>query len=284
MNNNAEQAPARAWQPLTFGGVARYAHDWLGRLLATLLFFAAFAAGVVVFVANRAWTPVIEAAIEKLPPTAEIRAGRLTAPAPLLLAESPFLSVRLNPENAPSPSSPADLQIELARNDLRLRSIFGAAAIPYQPQWTIGLSANEREPWWGAWKPAALAWLWIGTALYLLISWFFLALIYFIPARIAAFYADKNVTLFGAWKLSMAALMPGAILLSIALLLYGLAQIRLLELLGAFVLHFAIGLIFVTGGAMRLPSVIHNVQNPFEPEPPAEEAPAPAEEKKNPFA
>ena len=279
MDNNAEQAPARAWQPLTFGGVARYAHDWLGRLLATLLLIAALAAGVVVFVANRAWAPVIEAAIEKLPPTAEIRAGRLTAPAPLLLAESPFLSIRLNPEDAASPSSPSDLQIELARNDLRFRSIFGAAVIPYQPHWTLGLSRAELEPWWGAWKPAALAWLWVGTALYLLVSWTFLALIYFIPARIAAFYADKNLTLFGAWKLCMAALMPGAILLSIALLLYGAAQIRLLELLGAFVLHFAIGLLFVIGGLMRLPGVGQNVQNPFESEPRHE-----AEEKKNPFA
>lgn len=286
MNESAEQqSRPRAWQPLTFGGVARYAHDWIGRLIITLLFFAAVAASVIVFVCNRAWVPIIEAAIEKLPPGAEIRGGRLNAPGPVLLAESPFLSIRLNPENSGLAGSPADLQVELARNDVRFRSIFGGAAIPYQPQWTIGLSRTEREPWWGAWKPATFAWLWFGTVVYLMASWFGLALSYFIPARVAAFYADKDVTVFGAWKLCMAGLMPGAILLSIGLLLYGLAQIRLLELLGAFVLHFIVGLLFITGGILRLPPVEHKVQNPFEPEPEETEAPAPVEEpKKNPFA
>jgi hypothetical protein len=284
LKNNAQEHPGRAWQPLTFGGVARYAHEWMGRLIGTALLVAALASAAVVVVCCWTWVPVIDEAVRKLPMTDEIRGGRMSAPGPLLLAESPFLSIRLNPENAVAPNSPADLQVELARNEARFRSMFGASVLIYQPQWTIGLNPIEREPWWGAWKPAALAWLWVGTMVYLLASWVGLALLYFIPARIVGFYADRDLTLIGAWKLCVAALMPGAVFLSIAILLYGKAQIRLLEVIGAFALHFIIGWIFVAGAILRLPPVVPKVQNPFEPEP--EEGPddPPPEEKKNPFS
>ena len=54
-----EDRPKEAWQPLTFGGVARFAAASLWRLLMVELVFALMVAATVVWFVQQAWVPVI---------------------------------------------------------------------------------------------------------------------------------------------------------------------------------------------------------------------------------
>jgi hypothetical protein len=274
--------PEKAWQPLTFGGVARYGHDWVGRLFFACLVLSILDAAVVVWTASRTWAPAIEQAIANLPAGAEIRGGKLTAPQAVRLAENPFLSFRLDPRGEGAPASLGDLSVVLAPNEIRIRSLFGADAFPYRPEWTVQLSRAEMEPKWAAWKPALLAYLFLGTIIALFANWISLATVYALFVKIFAAAKNRSLTVWGAWKASVAALMPGAILLAIAIALYGMGQIRLVELIATWAAHFVVGWIFMIGAVFKLPPLQKTPANPFAhlDEKEKEEAP-PAE--KNPF-
>jgi hypothetical protein len=110
-------------------------------------------------------------------------------------------------------------------------------------------------------------------------SWIGIAILYAIPVRLLALSWRRRVSLWGAWKLSMAALLPGAILLTVAIGIYGLGQIQIPELMFTWAAHFVVGWIFVIGGTYRLPFKIANT-NPFGDKMPEEHS---DEEKSNPF-
>jgi hypothetical protein len=275
------EEPVKAWQPLTFGGVARYGQDWVGRVFFAAIVVAILSASTVVWTASRAWFPVIGEAIAKLPAGAEIRGGKLTAPQAIGLAENLFLSFRLDPQGEGAPASLADIQVVLAPNEVRFRSLFGAARLPYQPEWTIPLNRNELEPKWEAWRPALLAYSFFGVIIELFVSWIALAIIYAIPVRLFAAAVHRRVSLWGAWKLSMAGLLPGAILLTVAIAIYGLGQIRLLELTFTWALHFVAGWIFIIGATFSLPRKT-GATNPFGNKS-SESETEEEDEEKNPF-
>jgi hypothetical protein len=269
----------RAWQPLTFGGVARYAHDWIGRLFVTGVLVSIVATVAIIVTARRSVIPVIDQAVTQLPPGAEIRGGRFTAPKPMRLAENSFLSIRFDPLGETSARSTSDFEMIFGPNQLRARSIFGVAPFQYPLHWTINLNRAELEPWWGAWRITAYGYLSAGTILFLFASWITLAIPYAIIARIAALIFKRRVSLWGSWKLSVAALMPGAILFSVGIFLYGWSQIRLADLVGIWIAHFVVGWIFLAGAIFSLPRL--DLSNPFEKEPAPEEAEEPP--AKNPF-
>src|SRR3954470_9384625 len=254
--------PVKAWQPLTFGGVARYGRDWLGRLLFACLVVAILTASTILWTISRAWFPVGEQAISRLPTGAEIRGGKLTAPQPILLAENLFLSFRLDPVGEGVPASPADIQVVLRPLHLRFRSIFGELPVQYRPEWTIPLNQAELGPKWEAWRPALLVCSFFGIIAWLFASWIGLAIVYSIPVRLLALSWRRRVSLWGAWKVSMAGMLPGAILLTVAIGIYGLRQIRLLELVFTWAIHFVVGWIFIIGGTYKLPLKSATV-NPF---------------------
>jgi len=274
----------KAWQPLTFGGVTRYGGDWVGRLFFACFIVSIFTASVILWAATRAWFPPIEEAIAHLPAGAEIRGGKLTAPEPVRLAENLFISLSLDPLGEGTPPSLADVQIVLKPDHIRFRSIFGMAKLPYRPEWTVPLGRNDWEPKWSAWKPAIMAYLFCGTIIVLFTNWVALGILYAVPARLLAFIVKRSVSLWGAWKISVAALLPGAILLTVALGVYGLGQIRIAELTLTWAIHFVIGWIFIAGATLRLPRVQKAPKNPFLKE--AAENAEPEEEEreeKNPF-
>ena len=122
--------PVKAWQPLTFGGVARYGHDWVGKLFFACLIVSILTASVVVWTAARAWLPVIEESITRLPQGAEIRGGKLTAPQPVQLAENLFLALRLDPIGESTPPSLADIYVILRPREIQFRSLFGMTKLP----------------------------------------------------------------------------------------------------------------------------------------------------------
>lgn len=277
-----KEEPAKAWQPFTFGGVARYGHDSIGRLLFACLVMAVLTAAVVLWTVSRAWLPAIEEAITRLPQGAELRAGKLTAPQPLQLAETLFLSVRLDPRGEGIPPSLADIQVVLAPRDIRFRSIFGMTALAYRPEWTLQLSRADMEPKWAAWRPAVLANLFFGTFGIVVATWIAFGILYAVPVRILAAMLRRAVSLWGSWKLCVAGLLPAAFLMTVAIAVYGLGQIRATELVAAWALHFVTGWIFIIAATLRLPRW-QAIPNPFGEDEIEDAEPQPAPVARNPF-
>ncbi|MBI4327471.1 MAG: hypothetical protein HY674_19740 [Chloroflexi bacterium] len=257
------------WQPLTFGGVARFAQTTWTRLLAMKLAMAVLAAAIIVWFLAGAWIPAVRQTIRQLPAPSGIRDGKLQWPgtAPVRLAEGKYLSILVNPGQGMDMGQTADLQWEFRGEELRFRSFFGYVSVPYPKGWIIALNRSELEPWWGAWEPAVLAGAGVLAAGSLLLGWSVLATVYLWLVLVVAWLADRQANRATAWKLGSAAQMPGAALMSGAILLYGLGQLPLVGLLVVGLLHIAVGWVYLLLSPLRLPRLSVSVslsQNPFQ--------------------
>lgn len=246
-----------AWQPLTPHGVAAFAGATVGRLFVVQLLVAVLAALVLVWFVDKDWFPTVRAAIDQLPAQAAIRSGRLTwnDEAPRSLAESRFLALVVDLEHSGQLRSPAHLEVELGRNGLWIYSLFGCLQVPYPNGYVIALNLETLKPWWGAWAPAILAGVGLASTASLLVTWTALACLYCLPAWLLALYTDRQLRFTASWKLAGAALMPGALVLTGALVLYSLGGLDLVHLVGAWVLHFLLGWAFVVLGVLARPKV-----------------------------
>lgn len=267
MEPSTDLNPA-AWCPLTPRGVAVFAKSSLGRVFLVQLVVALVAAGTTVWVLNTTWFPTVGAAIEHLPQQGQISSGRLQWPAdsPQLLAENRFLAVAVDPNHAAEARSPAHLQVEFGQTDIRFYSLFGCLAVAYPKAYAVGLNYQELKPWWGAWAPILLALTAAGTAAGLLISWAILATLYCLAVWLLGLYLNRELTLWGSWRLAGAALMPAALVMIVALGLYGLGQLDVVRLIAAFILHFVVGWVYLVLGAMaapRISSTVNSKTNPF---------------------
>jgi len=270
MNAPAEDCspPARAWQPLTFGGVAAFAQARLRRLLAAQLLVAVvFSASVVWFLQRNYW-PVVHQAIEKMPETARIFRGQLQGVPRPLISESKFLALAVTPAPGREIGQGADLLIQLRQSDFRTVSVF-------QPDWgwefdygagtTLDLSRSRLEPWWEAWQPVILTAVGMVLLLLLLAGWWVTAAFYMIAAVLLAWFADRSLPWRAAWRLSSAALLPGALLLSAAVFSYAWHAIDLLGLSCLFVAHLLMGWVYLAGSVCAAPRLLAAgaTRNPF---------------------
>lgn len=252
----ADEKPSRLpWQPLTFKGVASFAHAPGSRLAFIQALVACCAAGSVLCFFSTAWEPVIREALLQLPERGAIRNGQLdwNGPDPLRLAGNSFLSIVVELDPIGSLGSSADLQLELGRHEIRLRSLLGFVAIPYPAGWIISANRQELEPWWGAWQLPVFAGLGASVFIGLFVVWWLVATIYSWPVRFIAFYADRVVSLSGSLRLACAALMPGALLMTVSILAYALQRFNLVQIIFATFLHLLIGWIYVLIAPFRLP-------------------------------
>jgi hypothetical protein len=242
-------------QPFSIGGIAAFGQSGLRRLLFTQLLVGIVCAGAVLWGFAIAWMPVLQAAIENLPAHAAISGGELAWPGPaaMVLAENQTLSIAVDLDGGGDLGAAGDLQFEFGRSELRARSLLGYVAIAYSSTGTIPLNRQQLDPWWGAWKPALLAGLFLGTFVFLMAFWSVLALGFALPVRILAFYLDRDLKGWGAWKVAGAALMPGAMMMSVAILGYAYQQITLVHLLAAAGLHLILGLFLVAISPAWLP-------------------------------
>jgi hypothetical protein len=233
--------------PLTFGGVASFGRAPLRRLRAFQTITALLAAGFIGWFFEVAWVPVVQQTILALPNTGVIDDGFLRWPEAnsVRMTGSTFLWISVDPAGALERGEGADLQLEFRRRDLRFHSLLGFAALPYPRGYLIALNRTELEPWWGAWHPVVTTGIIGGVFLGLFAVWGVLALLYTWPVRLIAFYADRKLSWFGAWRLASAALLPGALFFELALLAYALHRINLVQFLFAGMLHFMMGWVYV---------------------------------------
>jgi hypothetical protein len=87
------------------------------------------------------------------------------------------------------------------------------------------------------------------------VGWFLLMLLYAIPIGLVAFYSDRAVTWTGGLRMAGAVVLPGALMMSAAMLLYGLHRLNFVALLFAWLLHWVIGWGYAGIAPLRLPRV-----------------------------
>ena len=261
--------PSRAaWQPFTFGGLAAFSHARLGRLLLVELLFAMLVSGSAVCFLRRACSPVILQAIQKMPETAKMADGRLTGIDATLIAETKFLAIAVTPETSGQIGQSADIQIQFRATDFRVGSVFRPDwgwEFDYRPGAALNLSRSNLEPWWGAWHPILLAAAGLAILALLFGSWAVLALIYTVPAKIIAWFADRELSWTGAWRMNSAALLPGTLLMDAAIFLYAWQKVDLIGLAFFFAAHLPTSWVYVAGGAWACPRLCPSPlkQNPF---------------------
>jgi hypothetical protein len=261
--------PSRpAWQPLTFGGVAAFAQARLGRLLLVELLAAILASGSVVSFLHRAYAPVILQAIQEMPETAKITNGQLIGVDTTLIADTKFLAIAVTQETSAQIGQSADVQVQFRPADFRAGTVFRpdwGLEFAYGPGASLDLSRSHLEPWWGAWHPILLAAAGVAMLALLFGIWAVLALIYTVPAKFIAWFADRQLSWGGAWKLSSAALVPGALLMVAATFLYSWQTVDLAGLAFFYVAHLLIGWVYLIGGAWACPRLtLNNLKhNPF---------------------
>jgi hypothetical protein len=208
-------------------------------------------------------------AVRNLPETGEIRSSKLDwrGNSPRLLAEGRFFALDVDLNHSSQIHLPSDVQIEFGKETVRLFSLLGYIEWNYPRGSTIPFNRTELEPLWGAWAMELVLVFWVGLAIVLMLCWGLLATIYFLPVRILGFFANRNLNLRQSWRLSGAALMPGALLMAVAVLFYDFGFLDLVSLSFAFAAHFVLGwvclflsLLFVP----RLPTAPSG-ENPFAP-------------------
>ena len=248
--------------------MAAFSRASLSHLLFVQFLFAALAAAAVIWFLLVAWFPVVRESIRQLPAEGEISRAQFTwrGDTPVRLGGNRLLSFSINLWHKREASREAQLAVEFGRNEIRFHSLLGYTDYPYPDKYLIEVDQSKLEPWWGAWQPWLLVITAVATVAGLFISWAALATGYFIPVWMIAFYSNRNLDMSGAWKLASAALMPGALFLTLTIVAYGFGLFDLVQLGLGFVFHFLIGWIYCAVSPALLPrdpNVPKQKSNPF---------------------
>ncbi len=260
-------SPPRAFLPLTPMGAAAFTQASFTRLWVVQFIFALLISVVLTWFLATAWFPQVTKAVQQLPETGKIDDGKLvwSEPSPQILSENRFLALVVDLTHSGQARSTAHVQLEFGATDLVVFSIFGNCTFPYPPGFEMMFNRPELVPWWGAWAPPILALATLGGILALMCSWFLLGTLYWGPAWIFAFFCNRDLSWSGAWRVAQVSLLPGGVFLGVAILLYGLGILDLLQLLLAWALHFLIGWLFLGASVLAGPrqTGIPTKGNPF---------------------
>lgn len=260
-----------AWQPFTFRGVAAFAEaPWRRLFVAQALTALLFAVCVVWFFAH-CYAPVITEEIQKLPDGAHVTGGQLAGVPGLEITETRLLSIAVTAEENADLDQSADVQIALRKDRLEISSILssalGSLEFYYLKQSAVDLSRSRLEPLWGAWLPVLLVAGGITVAAGVWLLWAVLAWVYTSVAKLAAWFCNRQLTWPGAWRLSCAALLPGAVLMAAGVVCYGLQWVDVFGFGYFAIVHFLVGWVYLLGAPVFVPrlTAVPMTRNPFNP-------------------
>ena len=255
-------------EPFTPRGVAAFALGKFSRLLLVQLIIALLAAVSLTSFLNENCFSVVQTAIQNLPDAGKISYGQLDwrGDSPKMLAEGNLLAIDVDLNHSGAIHSTADVQVEFGKNSIRAYSYLGYSEFFYPP-WPAPFNRAELQPLWGAW---AVEILFISAAaifIALLLSWAILATVYFLPARLFGFFLNRDLNLRAGWKLSAAALLPGALLMILGIWLYDFRFVKLISFSFIFAAHFVLGWIYLLVSLLFVPRISEPRQkkNPFQP-------------------
>lgn len=255
-----------AWEPVTPRGVAAFARATTGRLLLVQFLVALVVALSVIYFLHDAWFPTARQAIQHLPDAGEIRSSRLDwrGSSPRVLAEGTFLAFSVDLDHSGEVRSPAHVEIELGRTDFFIRSLLGYVVVRYPQGWLVAFNRETLGPWWGAWSPVLLVGVALGVILWLLATWSVLAALYAVPLSLLVLFVNLDLKWVQCWRLAGAALLPGAVLMAVGILMYNFGIVGLVGLGFITAGHLVLGWIYLFIGPLFLrPAVGEKSENPF---------------------
>lgn len=263
------ESPSRpAWQPFTFGGIAAFARAGVGRLLlAELAIALIFTASCVGFFQD-SYVPVVCQAVEEMPESARLEYGHIRGVNTTIIAENKHLAIAVSPEPFVPIGQSADVQFQFRPTNFRVGTVYRpdwGLEFNYDPAITLDLSRSNLEPWWGAWRPVWLAAAGVLIFMSLFVIWAAMALIYTLPAKLLAWFLDRELTTNGAWQLGSAALLPGTLLLTLGVMLYAAQTVDLIWLGYFYLTHMLMGWVYAIGGVVACPrqAKTEPARNPF---------------------
>lgn len=235
--------------------MAAFANATLTRVVLAQFGVAVLVAVAAMWFLRVAWFPVIAEAIEHLPPTGIIRRGELNfaGESPTTLAENAKLAVVVDEGRTASAGHSADIQVTFEKNRVSVCGAFGCWWKRYDPAYAISFNRRELEPMWGAWRGPILVIVALCSIAAMYVMWWSFALLYIPLIKFIAFFADRAVTWRGAWRLSAASLLPGAVIFALALVVYGLGGVDLFRFGLLYLLHLICGFAFVVTSPLFLP-------------------------------
>jgi hypothetical protein len=268
MNRLAEKILHSAWEPFTPRGVVTYTRASVGRLLFVQLLMAIAAAAAVTWFVATAWFPVVEDAVHHLPAEGSVSHAALAwrGDTPERLAANSFLSFAVDIWHEGGLSREAQIAIEFGGKDIQFHSLLGYTDCPYPDGWVIPANQPGLEPWWNSRAPWLLAGIAASTVIILLFNWFVFATLYCPFFWLLAYFTNRNIGWSGSWKLCGAALMPGALFMTLCIVAYGLGLVGLARLALGTAFHFLIGWIYLCvcpALLPRVPEVAKARPNPF---------------------
>jgi hypothetical protein len=254
-------------EPFTPRGVAAFAGAGTRRLVLAQLIFASLAAVAVAYFFHAACAPAIQAAIDSLPANGQIQSGQLNwTGSAQMLADGRFVAFNVDPDHSGQTlSTTADFQIEFGRSSVRVISILGYADFRYPPGETVPFNQSQLDPLWKAWRAEILFFVALVTFIILPVTWWILAVIYFLPAWLIGFLTNRNLPLQASLKLSCAALLPGALVMTAAIVLYAMGFLTLISFCFVFAAHFVLQWLYLLFGLLFFPraSAATPKGNPF---------------------
>ena len=255
-----------AWEPLTPRGVAAFARATPSRLFLVQFIVALLAAVSVVWFLHDGCFPTVSAAIQNLPAAGEIRSARLDwqGNSPQLLSEGRFIAFDVDLNHSGQIHPLADVQIEFGGETIHVFSLPGYSEWNYPRGYIIPFNRTDLEPQWGAWAMELLFMAGVVLVIGFMLGWWLLATIYFIPVWVLGFFTNRDLNLRQSWRLAGAALMPGALLFTAAIVLYGFAMLDLVQFCFIFGAHFALAWIYLFLSQLFLPRLVAaEPGNPF---------------------
>lgn len=276
--------PTQAWQPFTPRGVAAYALTSGTRLFLVQCLVAIIVALTCVWFVALQWAPIVTRAIENFPGSSVIQQGvwTTTNSQPRLLAGNRYLEIILDARNVGGVSGAADVSAIVTVPALRLCGVLGCMTVPYEPDYKFTLTRPELTAWWDAWRRPIESLLGVTVALSVLVSWWLLAIIATPVVKLIAFFADRQVTWGGAWRMANAALLAGAFIVVVGILSYGIGLVDPLRLGLIYALHIVADVALIATSPFFLPKIPKLGRNPFSTSEPAPANPTPKD--KNPFS
>ena len=234
--------PLNSYQPFTIGGVASFAVASVWRLLGVQFIFAGFVSGVLIWFVNSAWIPVIDEFIEEMPQSGDISKGSLNWPIGASLhvegpeGGEPFIRLDVEPSGITNVIESVDLVLAFDSKRLFVGSTLGLGLIVLPYPWNLEIPFNKSDlkPWWGARSHLILLSLGLLVTIFLMLSWSFLGLFYMLPVKI---FSVNRLSFKASWKLASAAHLPGALLMSVVIFMYGIKQIELVGFAFLWLIH-----------------------------------------------
>ena len=242
-------------EPFTPRGIAAFARTKLIRLLLTQAVVALLASTAIAWFLDDNCFSAVQAAIDHLPDTGKIVDGKLawTDDSPAMIFEGRVLAFDVDLRHSGQIHSTADVQLEFGRESLRVYSFLGYSEFFYTRDWPMPFNRVDLEPLWGAWAVEVTVLSVVAAFIGLLLSWAVLATVYLLPAWLMGFFMNRDLGPAAAWKLCIAALMPGALLMIVGILLYDLGFLNLIALSFLFAAHFIVGWIYVVTSVFFVP-------------------------------